>query len=563
MNTKRLTDTEFVNSFSEELTERYKYAKSIAKVAPKGCLVELRSFLHTVINKIYQETGRGFGKNNLGASIFALKISNTVNPLIIDLLNEIKRTGDKAAHPEDYRHITHEIFCELAIASLLKFCDLVVQYKASVGGDVGWEYDFVQDSSLELQALCYRALFESDLDDKYKLATILREYREEKLIKDLSESGGAMIENYPGKIFLTLMKEASEGQHYRAMFEYGLCMLYGVDELAIKPFGEPLEAMAYLRRAAAEFSRAKAAYAFEILESKRYGNLDEELISEAIVNLSDAASQEELSAITLLAKYYYGGVFVKQDKAKALELAIEASDLDYPEAQSFHAELLCLGHEYEAGLCLLHSAYKNGFSNALLQRARLLNSLKRYDEAEKSYREYISVTLSHKYNLEERLFIRLELGGVMFDEDPKDKYRLLDVVSLLVGLITDYELGLHLGGDNGLKIKKLAEKVFKNLKGKLNSEDLNKDNTVHFHYFNADFSLIKKEIVFDKLKKFGEETKFMSSDQKGGYAMQNCPMLSMVMNKKGRSTKYTTKRLGRNEICHCGSGKKFKICCAP
>lgn len=536
------TDEEFVSLCFPELDERYKYTKGIVSLAPKQCLSEIRSFLHKIVGDIYSLSGMNYDGQKLGHAIDYLKRNKFINNSVSDKLFRLKKSGDKAVHPEDYPDISNDQYKEMAQASLRDFCELLAVYRLSCFGIKDNNYLYVDNDKFAIKEVTYKAIFESDSESQYRTAVSLLEYEIERINEEAEEGSFYFIKSRNNKIIIELIYSAAQYRHPQAMLKCALLFLYGVNELGIKPEGNTGQAMTFMKMAAEDIVEAKSQYAIEILENKRYGELDDELINEALSYLHEAAEKEDPRALHYLATYYLAGGFVDRDICKAEGYLEKAVNLGFPYSQ------LLLGNTYEDSgkvddaARFYGLAAEQGVANASLCKARMLRRIKRYNESKYEYMRYFD--LEKNFRNDECCFAKVEFGELLINLSEGDFKVAKEGLTYLIDAIN------HNSSNSVLRQKAdiVALKGLKKIESFF-SREVYDDNFVTFLlHFKKNGSIRSQEEVFELIRGVRE------------VGRANIMELDFYVPKRMNVSSPVKMKMGRNEKCHCGSGKKYKNC---
>jgi len=539
-----LTDAQLVAAYIPEGKEQYLYAKGVYSIAPKASLTELRGLLHLLIRQLGKHIGIEELAQKLGENISILRKSRLVNPAITDMIYDIKKRGDQAAHPETFSHMNHDDFVRSAKYALNSFCELIALIRLSVLGATDNDFEFVTDDESELRELTYSALFTDDCQAKFRVAKALIEHETKKILDN--NSSVICFSNSKSDVYLGLMKEAAYGGCPEAKLDMGLILLHGIEILGVKPSDDVARIFMFLREASFELPEAKAIYALERISKARHGDHDEETILESIGLLKEAAEDESPDALYALAEFYLDGNFVSKNHELAIPFLEKSAALGFPNAQTRLAILLIQNGNLEEAAKLFDMAIAQGFAEAAVSKGQMLFAQGEFALAKEAYEIYV-----HAYYVDKpeyRINVRLKICECLILLAGDDLEKLQDALYKIVMVMAE--------SDYSRELVRIAEAlslpVLKKLKRKL--KPVSEDQTAALLLsFRKDGSLRRLNETFELLSEMGEQLYFVN-----GLKLPNdiYPLMS-----KTKNTVVSKALPGRNEPCSCGSGKKYKLCC--
>lgn len=527
---KAISDIDFVSRFNPDLAKTYKTAKNLYIDAPIQTLVELRGLLEALCNELIEEYNIKSIGSDLHEKVECLKISKSFRPEIIEYMHSIRKAGNQAAHREQGT-LSFPQLSELALSSLQEFCKLI---------DAVWQnkesrvpsYKFSEVINSPVKEWCYQALFHSDTDAKYKVGiALLSKYKDE-----LEDGKSIIIDQSPLLKAIDFIEEAAQGFHHEAMFEYGHILLHGLHrEVDIE------QGKQFIYCSASDgLLKAKVSFVRLILETNGPD------IETALQFAKEAAESGDGQAQYLLSKIYSSPHFKTENEKNARYWHSKAVASGDPDALFEHASEQ------------LRKA--NPSSDDVNKSLRQLE-----EAAEKghraAYRLYVSIfkDLSHPIQSVRSLFseylnrypddfqIHFELAEYLFAKGPSHLESMKESILKLIQLSRIKHLPVKLK----TKINKLSPiwlREYENVLSRFGAADRNKhielllnfkvDGTPHADIFEV-----------------GQKMQLM---------YQNPELTDKLLYKSIFTAKTNAQSTnnGRNALCKCGSGKKFKRCCA-
>ncbi|RJF35773.1 hypothetical protein D4741_12455 [Pseudoalteromonas gelatinilytica] len=528
-----LTDIQFVSKFNASFSECYEKAKNLYIDSPIHTLVELRGLLVVLCDEIIDEYKIQVTGNSLFEKQKDIHSSKLFRSTIIENIDSIRDAGNKGAHREKY-NITYEKYQELALTTLKNFCTLIEDYWACKASKVP-TYTFIVKTESLVKEWCYQALFNNDKDAKFEVAIALfNKYQEQ-----FKDEDKYFFEQSSLMKSVDLIEEAARDLHPEALFEYSHIILNQIHrEKDIE------EAKGYLHSSACRgFIKSKVAFGQLVYDSDEPHEDD---IEEAIRFLDEAASDGESQAQFLLSQIYSSSKFgLQNDKLSAQwyekSLKSENANAMFIEARSVLNNPHLTSEDAEQSLKWLELATEKGSQDA--------------------YKLYLKIfsESSHPVETVRPLYEHyLELY-------PEDYQQHIDLTEYL------FRKGTVKNDVNLMKesIKKLIQ-LFRHdatpakIKRKLNV--LSPKWLAKYDEAITLLGLINKEHD-ELLLNFNTEGKIF--DLKGLYdtfaSVEENPRLAHKFFSKSianKSLKESRKKIGRNALCPCGSGKKVKKCCS-
>ena len=528
-----LTDIQFVSKFNASFAECYEKAKNLYIDAPIHTLVELRGLLVVLCDEIIDE----YKIHVTGKSLFEkqkdIHSSKSFRSSIIDNIDSIRDAGNKGAHREKY-DITYGEYQKLALDTLMTFCALVEDYWGYKTSKVP-AYTFTTKTDSLVKEWCYQALFNNDKNAKFEVAMALfNKYHDQFKDKDKY-----LIEQSSLIKSIDLIEEAAMDLHPEALFEYSHIILNQIHrEKDIEKAKSYLHTSAYRG-----FVKSKVAFGQLIYDSDEPHGDD---IEEAVRFLDEAASDGESQAQFLLSQIYSSSKFgLKNVKLSSQwherSLKSENANAIFIQARSVLNNPNLTDKDVEKSLKLLELAIEKGSRDAYKLYLKIFSESSHPVEAVRPiYEDYLErhpEDYQQHFSLTEYLFCK--------GADKNDVNLMKESIEKLIQLFrhdaTPTKIKRKLSALSPKWLAKYDEAI--TLLG-----PINKEHVELLLNFNSDGKVFESQVFLDKLASVGENPK-----------LAHRFFYKSIANK---NVKEAPRKLGRNTLCHCGSGLKFKKCCA-
>ncbi len=528
-----LTDIQFVSKFNASFSECYEKAKNLYIDAPIQTLVELRGLLVLLCDEIIDE----YKIQITGKSLFDkqkdIQSSKSFRSSIIDNIDLVRDAGNKGAHREQY-DITYEEYQKLALATLNCFCALVEDYWSCKTSNVP-AYTFIKETDSLVKEWCYQALFNNDKNAKFEVAMALfNKYQEQ-----FKDKGKYFFEQSSLMKSIDLIEEAARDLHPEALFEYSHIILNQIHR------DKDIEkAKGYLYTSACRgFIKSKVAFGQLIHDSDEPHEDD---IEEAVRFLDEAASDGESQAQFLLSQIYSSSKFgLKNDKLSSqwYEKSLKSENVNaiFIQARSVLNNPHLTDKDVEQSLKRLELAIEKGSRDAYKLYLKIFSE---------SSHPVETIRLIYKDYLErypDDYQIHLERAEYLFSNgsDKNDINIMKEGISRLIQLFRYDATPIKIKR----KLNTLSPKWLARYDEAITLLGLAyKEHTKFLLNFNPEGKVFESQVFLDKLASVGERPK-----------LAHKLFYKSIANK---SPKEATRKLGRNTLCTCGSGKKFKKCCA-
>jgi TPR repeat protein len=325
-----IDDVTFVNEIDIDVGKLYSEAKKALSLdVPQHTLTLGRSISNMICEKVARHKDVNFPNDNLAENISILVKMQIINPSIKDMFHQLRKSGNKGAHPEQYNQ-SHKDFVNEAEQALELCCELISDYKLQFFGGSIPKYQYkkvgIDSKDKELKELAYRAVIQGEEKSLYEMGMYLKKKYDCSKEETTATQLGFMREQFMSYLNLSAI------QHYPpALYENGLAHLSQATGDYKKKRALGLGDIQY----AAELGHIEALALFGKLEY--FGNTELDLAVDkdsAVSNLSIAANHDHPEALTILADHY----IAKKDYKKARSMLATAVEAGYPLAKIRLAE---------------------------------------------------------------------------------------------------------------------------------------------------------------------------------------------------------------------------------
>lgn len=538
-----MNDIDFAFLISEAVGTAYKSAQSHCHALPRHALVELRSLARLCSDDLSARARIEQPERNLERRIETLFERGAIDRVALSLLHELRRKGNMGAHPEDFPGSAQQFPTAAASALVTARALLAWMYRNYHDGAAPPDFELAPVDDGIMRALCYRAVMEADAEAEHTLGKmmsdraigILQDSKARAIASGGGTIGGKDFDHALGKALFWLRNAADAG-HPQAMTDYGKALASKADGAEKMALGEH-----YILRAALLGNTDAEAYVGHChLVGSRLLQVD---FAQARIYLERAAEHDHPSALSDLGTMLYQGLGVPRDRSQAALLVLRAARLGFPHAQFNAFVLLSNGDGVEqdqgAALTWLRKSSEQGHPEARLALATLMRSGQigqfGFDE--------IEATLLGA--LADRNAVRLELAALYLEPHSDPEY----VARAAILLQQCYEMALA-EGDAVLAAKCQAASP-PAIKALLAALPRMNAKTLQGALYISQF--------FDE--------HFLPYPNR---AEQSRRLAAVVQDAVGQLQGVQAEldlapdpghKQGRNDLCGCGSGRKYKKCC--
>ena len=565
-----MNDLEFAQRVSTRIGELYSEAKRSQHQFPKHALIQTRALASLCCDMLYQPDA-GEWPVGLDEKIRALVKTRLINPDTRALLHDLRRWGNAAAHPEDslLDEAQFGTLARQALAGSIALLETV--FRQQHGGAALPDYNIIDDERQdELGEVCYRALLENSATDQYQVAMLLRQQLASK-VEETEAGPDAFLKSYTRRFefgalegrAIDLLRYASDANYAPAQYQYGLALsegqrgeayiTLGVNLIAMACRDGDIDALAWCGRSAL------------------YGLHDEPIDYERARDyLERAAAEDHPLALTLLSKMYREGLGLEADAKAAFGLTLRAAEAGYPIAQYEAGAALYRGEGVEvdepSALAWLQRASDAGLPEAqhvvgnLIRRGTLAGG---FSEAEKLLKSAIR-GVNEAY---------LDLADLYISQAGPKQW--IEASGLIQGA---YEIALR---DKDELIATRALRAAPALIAKLEASRTRMSDIEHSDFVVARFMFDEQGRPFPNRDERSREfvaTALAVAKVKGSGSKEEARLIRKLASGMGATSapvpvvrrpsalapvvqRSAYAKVGRNEPCPCGSGKKYKACC--
>tara|TARA_R110001583_G_scaffold168278_1_gene321131 strand:- start:5797 stop:7446 length:1650 start_codon:yes stop_codon:yes gene_type:complete len=529
------SDYDLVNFISEDIASFYRKAMGqyVTECYPES-LVNYRSALSVTIPLVYKALNIDINSSSdLNFQIDTLKDSGRVSFMVSNLMHKVRIAGNKGSHPEEY---PDENFKQLCINTQDKFFDLLKEVFPKLKPDADYpQFEFKLKEELNVTTLSHKALFENDPEAQFLVAKKLYSNAQKQL--QLSNHGfenkktiielknGEQVVRYHGtetarntalafQLFETCKFEIPEAE-----YEYGKLLV--IDGHWLTPNSNKCNCID-LGISAINFASNKGVIKATSLlgRIKFYGLYGKEIDTEwAIELLEDAAKGNDSAAIFELANYYLN----EQNNVISLKYFKLAARLGSPKAQFLLAK-----HYLDATFSttddneidqLINDAATAGVKEALLLKARRL-----------------AMNSGEKCNQE-----ALTAYGIYADKHPVTPEGLLECAQYFIKHNQKPTQAMQYLISAALQAKAESKNKLAAFIGFIITNSSASTSASH-----------EMHVIFPKEALLNIEDANLNNLVKPATPV-SLPTKPLLVS--------PSLNIGRNEVCLCGSGKKYKKCC--
>ncbi len=536
-----MNDEDFIKGVSPDILEYYVKAKQVFTDSPELSLVFLRSYAYDLCGFVGNNEKSVIELTTLFRRVEKLVRKRYLSPDLAELFHDIRKDANKGAHPEQF-NITKEQYHSLALTNLKKCCALTEKVYFQTKETVAPEYVFLEPATDSIKDLCYEALIHHDSEAQYLVGLSLKSkgvtIRQEEIVEAEDENLSVINIDQSDALFSQaehLFEQAALQNHVKGMYEYG-CFLLQKDSRESGELG-----VEWLDRAA--FNGCESALSQMGLMYFNGTDIVAKNRQMALEYLERAAEKEHPEALTQLGAIYFEGKEVDADTQKGFDYSYKGALAGYPEAQYnlslYYLEGLSGIVDNEKGLEWLTQSVEQDCSKAEMHLASILvEGLILPKDIEKAYELYLSAV--GKGDVEAMIEFSLLCKDDSFS---KRGYQVQ---------AADYLQLSYEQADEGSAIREVVLEEAPVVVERL-------------HQYLADTQLTEDE--FSKaylVSVLFDENGEPYTDRKERLAEISHKIFSSTDDSNPDSSEvelYVKAKIGRNDICFCGSGKKYKKCC--
>jgi TPR repeat protein len=568
-----MTDLEFAGKISEQIGVMYRDAKNSCLTRPEFALSRLRSVTSLCCDAIANTQGGRVLPTGLEDKINKLDEGGLINHEIKDILHQLRQAGNKGAHPEQYT-LSKEQFVKIAKEALQSTRELLGQvFQIVKNGAAIPDYAIAEIDQADIQTLCFQALMDADPDAMYQIGMLLRlnaadamkKASEEAIAVDMPYFDSSRSHDFQ-KRSMTLLRLASDREHPAACYECGIAMVQGDEFFG----GDQVRNGEILIHRASESDDINA-IAWVGAAYMRGTDVIDVDYSEARTHLERAAEHDHPEALCNLAALHYEGLGVPSDHRLALKYSLRAAHAGYPLAQYNAFVLLSKGEGATQNLDSAYDWLRQAAEVGQADACFALGRLKRKGELKSESFSEIEMLLTRALvTLNEATY---EISMLYHAQGQTNGHAILAMHHLQ----NCYEKALN-EKDERLACKCIAksEVIVSNatrLMRSMSDTELKAFIQTRLYFdkqghpypnrneqFQRNYEDIKRlaslkgrdDVAYKRL--VNELAKGIVPE------MRALPDIRTSQLPTG-TLRNSTPKIGRNDQCHCGSGRKFKACC--
>ncbi|BAK76487.1 Sel1 domain-containing protein [Pseudogulbenkiania sp. NH8B] len=563
-----MNDIDFALFISPRIGELYKSAKENSSELPDYSLGRLRGLCHLVCELIAEKGGLSSSDGgDLDQKIYRLFKEQLINSETMSKLHQLRKNGNTGAHPEKF-YLTKQGFTALCEQSMNITRELLhVTYQLCHPGSPVPHYDISAQVSDGLKEICYQAMIGADPEARYMAGKIFKDKVDGLKLESQKalESGDISFHNFDIQsfreqaVFWFRLASANE-EHAPSMFEYGAALANGFegeDKIAI---GENLICRASRLGNADAHAFIGCCYMF----GSKLFDVDP---VEARNHFELAAMEDHPTALINLGAMYDKGMGGPANPQAAFDYTRRAAEAGYPEGQYnlFVHYLNGIGVDKDeiTALNWLTKAAEQGFPTAMFTLAKFIAEGrvegKGSDDAESLY---LGCLKSGQLGNE----VLYELAQVYIAKGA-DYEDLIKAANLLQKCYEREGGKSELAQQCWKQSPPLVSQIRNGFARNAASDSIMESAIIVLSYFDSMGHPVKNRQeqnrkFLDNLYKF-REARDLSEDKKIELAGQLFIPGMLFATPKSTVIPFARKseKIGRNDRCPCGSGKKFKVCC--
>lgn len=557
-----MDDIELATGASPAIGRLYTDAKTFRSDAPILALTYLRGLAGAFCDSL----DRDLKDQNLNEKIAYISRQGFINQRYLRLLRVLQSNGNKGAHPESFDFLTLDLRA-LADQSMSAALALIEHLYVLRGGETP-VYEVIPVESGALKAMCVGAMLDRDVEAMDQAGQYFHELAdsESKLGVPLAGDGYPALSRANIDQAMFWYKQAAAENHPNAMYQYGhyLTQHYKVSKERLS------EGERYIARA----SQAKHADALVYVgEASLNGSglfaKDEVYAREVFM---DAARQGHPVAWAQLGAMHSLGVGGTADPIAAALYTLEAARAGIPQAQ-FNLFVMYMNgsglpkDEAEAVKCLQEAAAQD-HPKAIYNLATFIEQGKIPSRPlEDAEAEYLRVVHHPEFGSRAALYAAqmIEKRATGMPDWIRAARHLQACYSAITAAGDPHKLNAECLSACSSVVGKIREELNKfGPDHALNADDIFTSALFDQEYVPVLDAAARIYELSDAIAGFG----FSTADAQTKYLIREASLKPRSV-KPARPVTLPAQRLilpsntptiGRNDACHCGSGKKFKKC---
>ncbi|MDX7829437.1 SEC-C metal-binding domain-containing protein [Aeromonas caviae] len=561
-----MDDIQLAYGASADIGRLYRDAKAFSIDTPVLALLSLRGLAAIFCDYL----DRGLTELMLSDKISHLDQQGMLKPKVKQQLRLLQNSGNKAAHPESYDFIKLNLPALVAEA-LVVARNLIEHLYTARHQDVP-EYDIAEIESGVLKEMCVRAMLDQDVDAMNQAGNFFKE-RADQHSKDavLLHSDGYPLEakeDIDHAMFW--FKRGANKKHPNCLYEYGHYLTKHLFNDQEKGQAQIHEGELYISQAALAGHADALVYAAQRTISGIGIFVQDEAY--AFELYGRAAKLGHPAALSGLGLMYLEGVGCEASPIKAAQLTLQAAQAGFPQAQYNLAVLFMNGTGVPKSetdfIHWLEEAAAQDYPCAVYQLACLIRDgripNRPASDAEAEFERAMEFD-------EFRARATLSAADMIYERTSQrpDLLRAAVYLQDCFALLSTDGDPTDLRGECLLACKNVVERLREqiNVNGpdsSLNGSDIITLTLFDHHCIPVVDRQVRQMAVAEQMYNLGR----ISSDQYVAYLLREAclnprPIRQMSRERQRMSVLRSASnipQLGRNEPCHCGSGKKFKKC---
>lgn len=561
-----MDDIQLAYGASPDIGRLYRDAKAFSIDTPALALLSLRGLATIFCDCLDRDLPRLM----LADKITRLDQQGMLKAKVKQQLRLLQISGNQAAHPESYDFIELDLPA-IAAEALVAARSLIEHIYTARHQDVP-EYGVAEMESGVLKEMCVRAMLDQDVEAMNQAGMYFKERAEQhsKFGVPLHSDGYPLEAKEDIDHAMFWFKRGANKKHPNCLYEYGHYLTKHFFNDQEKEQAQINEGERYIAQAAQADHADALVYAAQRTISGIGIFVQDE--AQAFELYNRAAKLGHPAALSGLGLMYLEGVGCEASPIKAAELTLQAAQAGFPQAQYNLAVLFMNGTGVPQSetdfIHWLEEAAAQDYPFAVYQLACLIRDgripNRPASDAEAEFERAMEFD-------EFRARATLSAADMIYERTSQrpDLLRAAVYLQDCFALLSTDGDPTDLRGECLLACKNVVERLREqiNVNGpdsSLNGSDIITLTLFDHHCIPVVDRQVRQMAVAEQMYNLGR----ISSDQGAAYLLREACLNPRPIRPMSRERQRMTvlrrasniPQLGRNEPCHCGSGKKFKKC---
>ncbi|MNO81943.1 hypothetical protein D3C76_732020 [compost metagenome] len=561
-----MNDNQFAYGASAEIGRLYRDAKAFSIDTPVLALLSLRGLAATFCDCL----DHGLTGLTLADKITTLDQQEMLKPKVKQQLRLLQSNGNKAAHPESFDFVELNLPA-LAAEALVAARNLIEHLYTARHQDVP-EYEVAEIESGALKEMCVRAMLDQDVDAMNQAGEYFKERADQhsKIGVPLHSDGYPLEAKEDIDHAMFWFKRGASQRHPNCLYQYGHYLTKHLFNGQEQEQAQINEGERYIEQAA----QADHADALVYVAQRTIYGLGVFVHDEAYAFelYSRAAKLGHPAALSGLGLMYLQGVGCEASLINAAQLTLQAAQSGFPQAQYNLSVLLKGGSgvikSEKDFIYWLEEAAAQDYPNAVYNLACFIREGMIPDRpASGAEAEFVRAMAFDEF----RARAALSAAEMIYERTSQrpDLLRAAVYLQECFALLSTDGDPTDLRDECLLACKKIVGRLREQLNVNGPDSSLNGSDILTLTLFDRSFIPVVDRLARERaVGKQLFDLSRVSSEQSAAYLLREAclnprPTRQVSLESQRMTvlrTASNTPQLGRNEPCHCGSGKKFKKC---